>query len=242
VVSAGLARQLWPGGEPIGARIKAGPTKPWATVVGIVGDVRSGSADAPGPSVYSSHRQDPWPGGGAVVLRTSGDPATLAPAIRDVMRRVDPAMPVVGLRTLEEFRRSTPAIAERRLQMQLLVTFAGVALLVSAIGVYGVSAYATEARRREFGIRMALGSSPRRVLWLALGDSARIAMVGAIAGLPVAWWLAVKVRDLLFAVSPFDVPTIALALSVFALAVFAAAFFPARRATLINPALTMRTD
>ena len=190
----------------------------------------------------TSHRQDPWPGGGAVVLRTAGDPVSLAAAIPGVMRRVDPTMPIVGLRTLDELRRTTPAIAERRLQMQLLSVFALVALAVSAIGVYGVSAYATAARRREFGIRLALGSPPPRLLWLVLADSARTAAIGVLIGLPVAWLLASRVRNLLFTVSPFDLPTIGTALGVLASAVVAASFLPARRATLIDPAQTMRTD
>jgi putative ABC transport system permease protein len=126
--------------------------------------------------------------------------------------------------------------------MQLLSVFALVALAVSAIGVYGVSSHATASRRREFGIRLALGSPPPRVLWLAFADSATTAAIGVLFGLPVAWMLASHVRSLLFTVSPFDLPTVGTALGVLAFAVVAASFVPARRATLIDPAQTMRTD
>jgi predicted permease len=244
VVSAGLARQLWssPGGDPIGARVKVGPDKEWSTVVGVVGDVRMGGADAPQPSIYTSQRQDHWPGGGAVVVRARGDERAVAAGIRQVVNRVDPTLPIIGLRTLEEFRLSTPAVAERRLQMQLMLVFAFVALAVSAIGVYGVSAYTTEARRREFGIRLALGASRRRVLWLALKDGASVAALGALAGVPLAWLLASRLRDLLYAVAPFDPLTVGAVLGALLLVVLAASIVPARRATLIDPARAMRTD
>ena len=84
--------------------MKVAPTKPWATIVGIVGDVRMGGADAPRPSIYTSQRQDHWPGGGAVIIRAEGDPASLAAGIRQAVKNVDPTLPIVGLRTLEEFR------------------------------------------------------------------------------------------------------------------------------------------
>jgi putative ABC transport system permease protein len=242
VVSTGLAKQLWPGGDPIGARVRVEPTKPWAAIVGIVGDVRMGGADAPQPSIYTSQRQDHWRGGGAVVIRTEGDPDSLAAGIRQAVKSVDPTLPIVGLRTLEEFRTHTPVIAERRLQLNLMLVFGFVALAVSAIGVYGVSAYATEARRREFGIRIALGASRRGVLWLALRDGAQVAVFGALAGVPVGVVIASRLRDMLYAVTPFDPLTVGVVLGTLIVVVCAASVVPARRATLIDPARTMRTD
>ena len=242
VVSSGLARQLWPGADPIGARVQVEPTKPWATIVGVVGDVRLGGADTPQPSIYTSQRQDHWPGAGHVIVRAKGDPLLVVAGVREAVRRVDPTLLITGLRTLEEFRSSTPAIADRRLQMQLISVFALVALAVSAIGVYGVSAYATEARRREFGIRMALGAPRRRVLWLALRDGAVVATLGAVVGVPLAWLLASRLREMLFAVTPFDPLTVGFVLGLLWLVVLAASVVPARRATLIDPVRTMRTD
>ena len=240
IISAGLARQLWPSGDPLGARVMPGPGKEWATVVGVVGDVRMGSADAPLPSVYTSQRQDHWPAGSAVVIRASGDPRALTTAVREAVRRVEPGLVIPSIRTLEEFRESNPAIADRRLQMQLISAFALVALAVSAIGVYGVSAYATAARAREFGIRMALGAPRRSVLWLALRDGAHVATVGALVGLPLAWLLAWWLGDMLYKVAPFDPVTAGVVLGALCLAVVAASLLPARRAALIDPARSMR--
>jgi ABC-type antimicrobial peptide transport system permease subunit len=159
-----------------------------------------------------------------------------------VVKRADPTLPIVDLQTLEDFRRSTPAIAEHQLQLQLMLVFALVALAVSAIGVYGVTTYATEARRLEFGIRMALGASRRGVLWLALRDSVSVAVFGALAGIPLAWLLAVRIRDMLYSVAPFDPLTLGAVLATLFVVVFVASLIPARRATLIDPASTMRAD
>ena len=242
VISEGLAKQLWPAGDAIGARVKPEPNKPWATVVGIVGDVRMGGAGEPQPSVYTSQRQDHWPGGSNIVVRTQGDPLAVVASVRQVVRRMDPTLVMTGLRTLEEFRKSTPAIAERRVQMQLISVFALVALAVSAIGVYGACAYATEARQREFGIRIALGASRRGVLWLALREGTHVAMLGAFAGIPLALLLAWRLGDMLYAVAPFDPITVGSALATLVVVVLAASLVPARRATLIDPARTMRTE
>jgi putative ABC transport system permease protein len=166
----------------------------------------------------------------------------LAASIRERVKIVDPTMPVVGLRTLEESRLNTPVIAERLLQVRLMLAFAIVALVVSAIGIYGVSAYATVARRREFGIRMALGASSRGVLWLVLREVAQVAALAALVGVPIAVALASRFRDLLYGVAPFDPLTLGAVLGTLAVVASAASILPARRATLIDPARTMRTD
>jgi ABC-type antimicrobial peptide transport system permease subunit len=120
--------------------------------------------------------------------------------------------------------------------------FALVALLLSAIGVYGVTAYAMEARRHEFGIRMALGASRRGVLWLALRDATRVAIIGAVAGLPLALLLAWRLRDLLYATPPYDPLTVAVVVGTLILVAFVASLAPARRVTMVDPAAAMRAD
>jgi predicted permease len=242
VVSQGLAKQLWPDGDPIGARVRPGPGKEWATIVGIVGDVRMGGMDAPLPSIYTSQRQDHWPAGSAIVVRADGDPGTLATSIRATVKRVDRSLVITNMRTLSEFRRGTPAIAERQLQQHLILAFALVALVVSAIGVFGVSAYAAEARRREFGIRIALGSPRERLLWLVLRDGALIAFLGAAIGMPVAWFLASRVRDVLYVVTPYDPLTAAASVGVLILVAVAASAVPARRAAAADPMIALRSD
>jgi ABC-type antimicrobial peptide transport system permease subunit len=126
--------------------------------------------------------------------------------------------------------------------MQLMLLFAIVALVVSAIGVYGVSSYAVEARRTEFGIRMALGASRRGVLWLALHEGTLVAATGAFVGLPLALLLAWRLGDLLYATAPYDPLTISAVLGALLVTAFAASFAPARRATLVDPAKAMRGD
>ncbi|HJU75237.1 MAG TPA: ABC transporter permease [Gemmatimonadaceae bacterium] len=244
IVSAGLAKQFWPAGDPIGTRIRLGPNErvQWATIVGIVGDVHLGSAEAPRPTIYTSQRQDHWPGGGAVIVRAQGDPRSLLAGVRQALKRVDPTLPSIGLRSLDEFRRSTPAIAERRMLLQLVLVFALVALAVSAIGVYGVSSYSTQARWREFGIRLALGAPRRRVLLLALQDGAQVAVLGALVGLPFALMLSARIRDLLYAVTPFDALTLVSVLATMLVVVFVASLVPARRAARIDPVGMMRTE
>ena len=242
IVSAALARQQWPDGDPIGARVKPDGGKPWATIVGIAGDVRMGGAEAAQPTVYTSQRQDHWPGGGTVVMRMGRDATVAARSIRDVVKGVDPTVPVIGLRTLEDIRRSSPAVAERRLQLQLFAVFALAALAVAATGIYGVSAYAMVARRREFGIRLVLGASRRHVLASALRDAMTIAALGTIAGVPLAWLLASRMRGLLYEITPFDPVAATAAVAALVAVTLAASLMPARRATLIDPARTMRTD
>jgi hypothetical protein len=242
LVSEQLAKQLWPSGDAIGARVRPENGKPWATVVGIVGDVRMGGAGEAQPSIYTSQRQDHWPGGSNIVVRTAGDPLAIVGNVRQAIKRVDPTLVIVGMRSLDEFRRSTPAIADRRVQMQLISVFALVALAVSAIGVYGVCSFATEARHREFGIRIALGASRGRVLRLALREGALVAAFGVLLGAPMGLVLASRLGDMLYAVRASDPVTWGVVLGVLSVAVLAASFLPARRATLIDPAATMRTD
>ena len=201
-----------------------------------------GGAGPPQPSIYTSQRQDYWPGAGAFVIRTDSDPGPLAAAVRAVVKQLDPLMPVIGLRTLEDFRRSSPAVAERRVLMQMLLLFALVALAVSAIGIYGVSVYSAEARRQEFGIRIALGAPQRAVLWLATRDAACAASAGALGGLPIALLLAARVREMLYLVTPFDPLTVCAVMGTLAIVVCVASLVPARRATLVDPTTTMKAD
>jgi putative ABC transport system permease protein len=242
IISAGFARAHWPNGDALGARVRPNPLGAWSTVVGVVGDVRMGGAGALQPSVYTSQRQDHWRGASEIVVRAQGDPVALMSAVRAAARRVDPTLVIPSMRTLGDVRASTPAIADRRLQMQLITVFALVALIVSAIGVYGVGAYATEARRREFGIRMALGATPRRVLTLAMRDGALVAMVGTALGVPAALGLASLIRDSFYEVKPFDPLTVGVVVAAMLVVVFVASLLPARRATLVDPVSATRSD
>lgn len=243
IISNTLAKRFWPAGDPIGVRVKIGPdpSVPWSTIIGVVGDVRFGAAGEYMPTVYASARQDHW-GGGAVLVRTAGDPVALTAGVRDAVKRVDPILPIANVQTLDQYRDATQVVADRRLQLQLMLVFAIAALLLSAIGVYGTSAYSVEARRREFGIRMALGAPRSRVLMLALRDGARAAVIGVLLGVPLSLLLASQLRELLFQVQPFDPATVAVVLAVLGLVVLAASVGPARRATRVDPVRAMRSD
>jgi len=243
LISAGLARALWPDHDPVGARIRLeGWRVPWMTIVGVVGDVLIGSEEAPQPTVYTSQRQDLFHGGGHVVVRAAREAGTFAGAVRETVKAIDPNLPVRGLRTLDDMWRDLPAIANRRLPMQLLLVFAALALAISAIGVYGVSAYAAESRQREFGIRLALGASRRRVLWLALRDGATVAGYGALAGVPLALMLASRMRVLLYQATPLDPLVLSAGLGSLILIVSIAGLIPALHATSIDPASTLKGE
>jgi ABC-type antimicrobial peptide transport system permease subunit len=177
-----------------------------------------------------------------VVIRSRGDPTRLISAAREAVRRVDPRVPVHRVGTFEELRRSVPAVAERTLQMQLMIAFAFMALVVSPIGTYGMSAYATAVREHELGIRIALGASGLQIAWLVLRDGALAAMAGALVGIPGAIVLAARTSELLYATSPFDPWTLAGVVAVLALVLLLAGHGPARRAAHLDPARLIRVE
>ena len=245
VVSAGLAATFWPGRDPLGARIKLVgwyQSPPWLTIVGVAGDVRLGASDSPAPTVYTFQRQDFLHGGADVLVRTRGDPAIVGRALPDAVRSVDPAIPVRGLQALDHMWRMSPGIANRRLVMQLLVAFALLAVVVAAIGVYGVCAYATGARAREFAIRIALGSPRQRVVWLALQDGIAAVGTGLLLGIPLTLALVFGIRSLLYEVQPLDPIGIAAGLGSLVLVGALASFLPARHVTRIDPASALKAE
>jgi putative ABC transport system permease protein len=242
VLSESAARKHWGAGDPVGAQVRLGPdpSEPWNTVVGVVGDVRQdGVAAEPRPTVYVSQRQDHW-GGGRIIVRAAGDPTTLIGAIRREVRRVDPALPLAVVRTMDEMVAGD--LATTRLPMLLMSAFAALALLLAAIGVYGVMAYAVAARTREFGIRMALGGLPSSVLGLVLRDGVVVSLTGTILGVAAAAAASGLLRRLLYGVEPLDAPTFAAAALALAAVMLGACYVPARRATRVDPMVALRAD
>jgi putative ABC transport system permease protein len=241
VVSEGLAKQFWPNADPIGARIRLGPdpSVPWATIVGIVGDVRNGVSGQPRATAYVPSRQDHW-GGAAIVIRTAGDPMSLLPAVRREIKALDPALPVVEPRTIEDVQAA--GLADRRLPMQLMMAFAALALVLAAVGVYGVMAYSVAARTREIGVRVALGAQPKRVFAMVLRQGLGAAVAGLVLGLIGAAALGRSLTKLLYGVAPTDVLTfVAVAVMLVAVSV-AACLIPARRAVRVDPLQALRSD
>ena len=242
VISEGAAKQYWPGRDPIGTQVRLGPNPndPWNTVVGMVGDVRQqGIAADPRPTVYVSHRQDHW-GFARVVIRTVGAPSDVVGSIRRELREVDPAIPLVGVRTMDEIVAGD--LAGTRLPMLLMSGFALLALVLAAVGVYGVMAYAVVSRTREFGVRMALGALPRNVLGLVLRQEVVASLAGVALGAAAAAAGTRLLTKLLYGVEPLDLPTFAIAAVTLVVTTLVACYVPARRATRVDPVIALRSE
>jgi putative ABC transport system permease protein len=240
LVSEGIARQHWPGASPVGASIRVGaPDAPWRTVVGVVGDVRSAATADPEPAVYVPASQAPS-GGNEFVVRADGDAAALLPAVRAALRELDPALPLVAPRTMDAVFRDS--LAGQRLPMLFTTAFATLALVLAALGVYGVMAYAVAARAREFGIRAALGARREGVLWLVLRQGLGIALGGVVVGLAVAAAASRVLAGLLVGVGTHDAVTFVATPLVLLAVAAAACLVPARRATRSDPVSILRAD
>jgi predicted permease len=240
LVSEALARQHWPGASPLGQRIRIGaPDAPWREVVGVVGDVRPNASSDPDPAVYVPASQAPS-GGNEFVVRAERDAVGLLPAVRGALRELDPALPLVLPRTMDAVFRET--LAGQRLPMLFTTAFASLALVLAALGVYGVTAYAVTARTREFGIRAALGARRESVLWLVLRQGLATAAVGVAAGLAGAAAGSRVLAGLLVGVSAHDVVTFVATPVVLLAVVVGACLLPARRATRADPVAVLRAD
>jgi Acidobacterial duplicated orphan permease len=250
IISQTLARQLFADSDPIGKRIKWGsPTSPapWCTIIGVAGDVRDGALDAPiQPQIYFPALQSDstvvsrFLRSAQYVVRSSGDPTSLFGAIRGAVRVADPELPIVGPRTaIDGIAKS---LAGREFNTVLLGSFALLALVLAAVGIYGLMAYAVVQRTREIGVRLAIGATPLDVLRLVVGQATRVALAGVVIGVAGALLLTRIMGSLLFDVSPLDPLTFAAsALTLFAIAALAS-FLPARRAANIDPQLAIRAE
>jgi putative ABC transport system permease protein len=243
IVDETLAQTYWPNQDPIGKRLHKGGlgTKaPWATVIGVVRDVRNRTLEARSRvEVYWPLNQAPS-GGMTLAVLASGDPMNLAPAIQHEVSGIDPDLPVYGVRAMTEVMGDS--LERRRLALILLAVFAGLALLLAAVGIYGVMSYGVGQRQMEIGLRMALGADRGQVMRMVIQDGMATIAVGLALGVILALSLTRLISGMLFAVRTFD----PLALGGAALLLSAAAFFailiPARGATLVNPAITLRSE
>ena len=241
VINETFARQIYPGDNPIGRRfiLNLGNEKPHE-IIGVVGDVKLTTVEGEiRPTAYLSSRQYAF-GLMNFVVRTTGDPARLGPAAVRVIREIDPLLPVSAVRPLEDV--FAESIARPRLTAVAMSIFAGAALLLAALGVYGIVAYSVSQRSREFGIRVALGAKPSQIIGMVVGQNLRIVALGLGVGLLAAIPATRLLRGLLYQVGPNDPATfvaIGVMLSVVAIV---ASYLPARRGTQVDPVVTLKSE
>ena len=257
VISESVARRFWPAedlsrrsgnaakADPVGADIYLGAPDnklfDRATVVGIVKDVQlSGLGGSLTDAVYGLNTLMPWWRNFTFTVRTSGEPIALAGSARQIVRDADPSIAITGMQAMTDIMRTS--IAPTRASMLLLALFAGVALVMAAVGVFGVMSYAVNLRSREMGIRLALGARPAEVRRMVVADGMKQALVGVVVGAAGAAWLTRMMASMLFGVSPGDPATLALASAVLLATAALACYLPARRATRVDPLIVLRAE
>jgi putative ABC transport system permease protein len=239
VVDEVFARRLAGNGSPIGMRLRLPARDSMATVIGVVGHVKQYGLDAPSQGqIYMSHEQYPWRWM-VLAVKTSEDAALVAPAVRQVIRRVDPDQPVFDVATVEQHM--AERLALRRFLVLLMTAFAGLAVALATIGVYGALAYVVALRRPEIGMRAVLGARPAQLIGMIVAEGMRVGLAGVALGLAAAAAGTRLLRRLLFGVQPFD-PEVMIAVAALALAFSCVAcLVPAWRAARVDPLQTMRT-
>jgi len=245
LVNETLARKYWPGGEAVGQHIQfAGvpqnPDVAWITIIGVAADIKSDGLDAPtAPRLYLPVNQAPNYGM-VVYLRTNADPGTLGDTVRREVQSIDPGVPVFAARAMDEV--VARYLEERRFALELLAVFAGLALLLASIGIYGVMAYTFSQRTNEIGIRIAIGAQRGDILKIAMAEGALIVVFGLAAGLAGSLVLTRFLQTMLFNVRPTDPITFAAISALLAVATMAASLVPAWRATRVDPVVALRHE
>jgi putative ABC transport system permease protein len=235
IINETFARQVFPGEDPIGKRVKVN-SKKWRTIVGVVGDIRhQGLERQPFAELFTLRGLS-----GEWVVRVESDPPAFAATLREAVRSVDRNAVVTSITTLASEMGNLSA--ERRFQTWLLALFAAVALALSAIGIYGLMYYAVAQRRREIGIRIALGARSSDVLRLVIGQGMKLALLGVATGLIVSLWLTRVLTHLLFGVKATDPLTFAAVTLLLASVALLACWIPARRATKVDPMVALRCE
>jgi putative ABC transport system permease protein len=242
VINQTMARQYWPNGSPIGQHVTMKDWGPPLTgeIVGVVGDVKTNGLDeAVGPMIYWPHFQFPELFN-TIVVRSDGEPSRLFPAMKAAIWAVKKNQAISKIETMDQVL--SESLARRRLYMILLGVFAGAALLLAGVGIYGMVSYSVNQRIRELGIRIAIGAERGDVLRLVLGHGAKVGLLGIVIGIAAAPGLTRLMASLLFGVSatdPLTFTAVALLLTVVALA---ASFLPARRAMRVDPIVALRHE
>jgi predicted permease len=240
IVNENLAQRFWPNEDAIGKRLERANKEPWRTVVGVVRDTKEFSFDNEPPiSIYHPHEQFPI-GTMFMVVRTGSNPENITPAIAKEVHALDPELPAFEFMTMEQ--RLAVSLAPRRFSTFLLGVFAVTALILAAIGIYGVLDYSVSQRTHEIGIRMALGAQPGRISMLVLRQSFVLVFVGTVIGMLSAFGLTRVMSSLLYGVSATDLRTFVVPPLVLGGIALIASYIPARRAARVDPTVALRSE
>ena len=241
IVNETFARHYFGTPDAVGRQVGLAPGVFDIEIVGVVKDGKyTGLREEPVRMVYVPFRPGPWSSSVTVHLRTAGEPIGAAAALRQKVKELEPQAPVSNIRTVEE--EIGRSLLRERLVATITALFAGLALALAAIGLYGVLSYGVAQRTRELGIRIAIGATRERILWLVLREAGWVLGLGIAAGLGSAWTLGRVVRSLLFGIEPTDPASMAIAVAVLASAATLAAWIPARRASKIDPIRALRYE
>jgi putative ABC transport system permease protein len=242
VINDTMRRRFFPGEDPIGKRLVVSflSTKLTVEIVGVVSDIKQESLSAPANAqIYLSYLQVPW-FSTSLLVRTEVDPRTLVAPIEGALRSIDPAQTGSGTKTMEQLL--TDSVAQPRFYSLLLGSFAGLALVLAIVGVYGVISYSVAQRTHELGIRIALGARVQHVLLLVMGQAMMLVMLGAFIGLGTAFALTRLLTKFLFEVNASDPITFGAVALLLALVALVACYIPARRATKVDPLVALRYE
>jgi predicted permease len=243
IINGAMVRQYFPGEDPLGKQISylTDPPRPME-IVGVVDDIKEGQLDtATPPAFYRPYNQNASRFF-SVVVRTSQAEQSLFPAVTATIRQIDAGIVTAGILSMSERINNSPAAYLHRSSAWLVGSFAGLALLLGVIGLYGVIAYSVSQRTREIGVRMALGAQPRTVYRLILREAGWLTGVGVFIGLVCSIGGAALIRKLLFGTPPWDVPTLAAVAAVLVISALLASYIPARRAASVNPVEALRAE
>jgi putative ABC transport system permease protein len=247
IINETMAKQYFNGKDPIGSRIQTGdpdPNSPWETIVGVVGDVKySGLDSGPGPTLYIPYNENAWVTWSRemyLVVRTSGSAPEIVPAIRGQLARMDATVPLAQIRTMDELL--DESLVQQRFRTWLVSGFAGLALLLSAIGLYALISYSVSQRTREIGVRIALGAKRSNVMGMVLREGVQLLSFGLLLGLLGALLATRVMRSLLYSTSATDALSfVATSLALLAVTLLAC-YIPARRATKVDPMIALRYE